>query len=296
MKKRYLFSVLLIIIASLLVFVSCGAESNYAVPEGGDSAGAIAGSGTLPDDRKVIREYYITLETQEFNDTVAKLRAAVLAVEGYEENATVNPTTAYRKGHARMQFRIPTDKIDAFNASINGIGVVVSQQVTSRDVTLSYEDINARIKSLQGEYDRVYELLQNASQSTVLEISKRLQQIEADLTSYRNQLAAMDKRIDYTSYTFTISDVVEYTEDRNFFERVWYAMGDSFKIFLEVAEWFLMAFIYLFPYGAAMLLIVVITLLPAAIVLPIVFRKRIRARRAARRAKCAAAKAEVSQE
>ncbi len=277
MKIKRLCFLVLVCLLALTFLVSCGEGTDYYAGSEGDYGGGATG-GETPDDRKVIREFYISLETKQFNDTIADLRDAVAAVDGYEENATVNPAGPNRTGYARIQFRIPTEKVDLFRSSIKGVGSVTEERVCSIDVTLSYADIEARIASLKAEQTRLMELYGLASDPLdLMQISERLEKVNSDLGSYERQLATMQNRIFMTSFTFTVSDVDEYTVEHNFFMRMWLTVVDSFAWFLVIGEVLLKIVIYVFPY-------VFVIALVTTIVIVICMRKKIKAKFVARRA------------
>ncbi len=291
MKMKKWIPLLLVLTLVLTLFISCSGGDGYSGFPTEDSdynSGDIGTVGGVVDDRKVIREYEITLETKNFNKTIADLRGEVEKVGGYEENARVNPATEKRQGNATIVFRIPTEQLETFNKSISGIGNVTSQMITSKDVSLSYADITARIESLRAEKARLMELYEKADTITEsADLSERLASIGGELKSYENQLQIMEGRISMTSYTFHIDDVEEYTEDVNFFVKVWRAIGGSVSFFFEFLEIMIIGLIYMAPFVITLVLIIVA-------ILAIILRKKIKARFVARREKRKQASAEVT--
>ncbi len=274
---KHVLPLVLALILLLAVLVSCAdGDATGSAPEGG--YGDIGNTGSVIDDRQIIREYSISLETKEFNKTLTDLRAAVTRVKGYEESASVKPPTGKQTGYAYIVFRVPTEQIDAFNESIKGIGSITSQDISTRDVTMTYADVEGRIASLKAEQTRLLALYEKASNSTeTMNIDRRLAEVEGDLNSYTNQLLAMKDKIILTTYTFRIRDVEEYTEETNFFVRIGGAIVGSLKAFWGFIQGMIIASIYVLPFA----------LLFTAIITGIVHLcriKRFRARRAAKRA------------
>ncbi len=244
-----LFLALVVLLAFL---VSCSGSDSGASSMPEENYGVSIGTGTnsVIDDRKIIREYEITLETKEFNKSIADLRAAVAAVNGYEEGASVTPSTGEQTGSAYIVFRIPTEKIDVFNQSIEGIGSIAQQEISSKDVTLTYADVEARIKSLEAEQARLLELYEQAKNTTeTMNIYQRLTEVESDLNSYRAQLTKMEGQITMTSYTFRVRDVKEYTHETNFFVRIGQAILGSLDAFWGFIQIFVIALIYVVPFA-----------------------------------------------
>ncbi len=291
MKLRKLIPILITVILVLSLLVSCSGDSTYENSAPSDS-GAIGGTITgAVQDRKIIREYYITLETTEFNKTIQELRDAVIAVGGYEEDSRVNPPSVDDRGYASIKFAVPTDAVDTFNQKISGVGKVREQTVTSRDVTLSYADVEARIESLEAEEARIYELYNTDPKPSLEEsmrITERLGEISAELGSYRKQLAALEKQVSMTSYKFTVHDVAEYTEgEQGFFPTLWEAFGEGAEFFGVMIQGLLIVLAFLWPFILIILVIIVILLL--------VFRKKIVAAAKARKARRAELKAKAEE-
>ncbi len=291
MKKIRILVLLVACVLSLSVFVSCtGGDSIGKWEDGAEAPGMGNGSVTIPDDgRKIIREYFITLETKEFDETIAALDAAMAAVGGYVENSTIRPGTEEgSRGYATLEIAIPTEHVSAFNASIEGIGHITEHQVTTQDVTLTYSDLEARIESLTAELEKLNEFYANAhSTSELMDITARRSQVAGELKSYQNQLAVLEKRIEMTSYHFTVQDVKEYTEELGFFARIGRAFPASFSSFGEFMQELIIVCIYLLPYGLALLvagapvvvivivaLVILAVLLAVVIVLLLVIRRR----------------------
>ena len=58
--------------------------------------------------------------------------------------------------------RIPSDQLDSFTEKAGELGQVTNKSENVEDVTLDYVDKTAYKESLQVEYDRVMELLEEA--------------------------------------------------------------------------------------------------------------------------------------
>ncbi len=291
MMKRIL-PFALVLVFLLFALVACGGGEGFPgdgaaeAPAIGTNGSASLNSSALAE-RKIIREYSIDMETKDFNKSVSDLRAAVADVKGYEESARVTPPSNTRKGYANIVFRIPTDEIDAFNEAISGIGSISEQNITSKDVTLTYADVEARIVTLEAEQTRLLQLYNQASSpSETMKIYERLTVVESDLSSYRSQLSKLQGSISMTKYTFYISDVEEYTEETNFFVQIGGAIVGSLKVFWNFIKGAIIAAIYVLPFAAFLATII-------TGIIHLIRMKTLRARRAAKRAAKLAARAQA---
>ena len=82
----------------------------------------------------------------------------------------------------------------------------------AEDVTLRYVDMQARMDSLQTEYDRISELLKEAdSLDNIIELENRLTDIRYEMQSYGAQMKAMKNQATYSTIYLNVKQVIEYT-------------------------------------------------------------------------------------
>ena len=104
---------------------------------------------------KIIRNVSMVAETREFERTLAEIRAAALALGGYEQSVNTtgrsyNSSATYRRT-ANIVLRIPAESLDGFLGNMGNLVNVTSQSTSTSNVTTEYYDIQSRIKVLQSE-------------------------------------------------------------------------------------------------------------------------------------------------
>ena len=73
-------------------------------------------------------------------------------------------------------------------------------------------DTEARISSLQTEYDRLLELLAQAeSVDSLISLEARLSDVRYQLESYKSQLRTYDNLVDYSTVSISVSQVLRVT-------------------------------------------------------------------------------------
>lgn len=169
--------------------------------------------------------------------------------------------------------RVPADDLDAVMDALADVGEVRDTSMSQVDVTQQVRDLDVRIESLQASIDRLTELLASADDTaTLLEVEEQLTQRTSELESLLAEQAHLDDQVSMSTLTVDIA--------------VPSASPDAPETFLDglVAGWHgLVAF-------ATGLAVVAGALLPWLAVLGLVVllvwvlvRRRIRARRAQRR-------------
>ena len=218
-----------------------------------DSASSGASGNNYSGNRKLIRTYDISVETLEFDEFVSALTSEVSALGGYIESSSVNGNS-YNYSHnryANFSCRIPADKVSVFLNTVNGLGNVTYSYENTTDVTLNYVDTEARIKSLQTEYDRLLELLAEAdSIDTIILLEQRITDVRYQIESYTSQLRTYDNLVDFSTVTLGVSEVKRVTsgEKETVWERISSDFGDNiYDIWIDAQDFFVW-FVASIPY------------------------------------------------
>ncbi len=203
---------------------------------------------------KIIRNVSMVAETREFDRTLAEIRAAALALGGYEQSVNTtgrsyNSSATYRRT-ANMVLRIPAEHLEDFLGSMGNLVNITSQSASASNVTTEYYDIQSRIKVLQSEKQAYEEMLQKSEEvEHLLKIKDRLYDVIAEIESYETQIRMYDSKVAYSTVTMRLEEVVEYspvvtpkdtfgTRISNAFTRSWHNFADGFQSFVV---WFISA-------------------------------------------------------
>ena len=243
--------------AFMLTLCSCGAanldkESTYAsdgnYPEAGDNVKPDGGSySDMPDSgipdtsRKIIQYLSLNIETLEYDKALTSLKSRCETSGGYVESANEN---GYRYGKngtrsSHLVFRIPAERLGEFTAAAEEAGNVLSRNVSTNDVTESYIDTEARLKSLEAQRDRYMELLEQADNiSDILMLTDALTQVQYQIESYTSTLRNYDSLISYCTVTIDLYEVVALTEEEpeSFGDKISTAFKEGIESFTDMWE------------------------------------------------------------
>lgn len=249
------------------------------------TATASGGSGSasltdvLPENRKIILNADISMESTDFDAACAALRAAAQEAGGYLASSQ-QETPSYEGASRWTQFvfRIPAEQYDSFLASADAAGNVTSLSETTQDITAEYVDVEARIEALTAQQERLLDLLGQAGDlETLLAIQNQLTEVQYQLESYEGQKRVYDDQVEYSTITVTLDEVVHLTEPADTFgQRLGAAFADSWRGFgsslQNLAVWLV----------ASLPTLLVLALLALCVVLAV--KKYRRSRRASRAA------------
>lgn len=200
-----------------------------------DTNGGTAVTFQMPDSRKIIRRASMELETREFDDALRSIQQAVAAAGGYIESQSQNgysygSRSRYQERYASISARVPSEKLDGVIQSVGGVCNVLSQSESIDDITDSYYDAQAHLRTLQIQEERLLEILSKAEKlEDIITLESALSDVRYQIESLTASLRRMDSQVTYSFLDLSLHEVVEYQtvqeKPRTFGQR----MGDAFS-------------------------------------------------------------------
>lgn len=200
-------------------------------------AGEAAGV-TFAQDKKIIYQSNVVLETKNYKETYMQLVALIEKYNGYMEYENYdNQMRSYLNSSIRegnqviatnnMTIRIPSANYSAFMKEGLSLGNVLSRNQTIEDRTSEYNTNKSYVDILndEAEYlakqlgvlenelkqaqanDKHYdEIIQNMK-----EIAERKAQVEKELVPYKSTMDEIDEKVEYSTITMELREVDEFT-------------------------------------------------------------------------------------
>lgn len=219
------------------------------------------------DSRKRIIRVTISAETKDFDASMDTITRAVSECGGYTENQDSFIGSEYYYGNreesrrCNMTLRIPKNKLTQFLDNVESQVNVTNYSKTEEDVTLEYVDVESHIAALKSEQERLNELvLQADSVEEIIQIEDRLTQVRYQLQSYESQIRTFDNKIDYSTVTINLKEVVELTvaDPETAGERITRGFANSFVDVCETVINGVIEFIIAIPYLIFYIIVLVI--------------------------------------
>ena len=248
MKK--IFSLLLAVLMTLS-FCACGASSDFkaestadysyaepaAAPAVGmmaaeyesDSVSGLAANDAMPDSPdsgssdinpdKIIYSADTTIETTEFDDTVAGLNELIAQYDGWIESSSVNGANYYSKSRgyasnrsASYTVRIPSENFQTLMSSLSTLGNVPYTHTYTQNVTAQYYDTQARMNAYQTQEAKLIEMMDLAeSVEDIITIEEKLTDVRYMIESLQSSLNNWDRRVNYSTVDISVEEVSAYT-------------------------------------------------------------------------------------
>ncbi len=282
------------------------AAYDYDMPYEAES-GLVSGSGARKESgsetpeanpEKIIYSADATVETTEFDKSVADLNALLESVGGFVESSSVNGSNYYDTARGNVSrrtasytLRIPSARFSGMVDSLSTLGNVPYTYMYTENVTAQYYDVQARLKALEAQETRLVEMLEIAETvEDIITIEDKLTDVRYRIDSLQSSLNNWDRRVNYSTLSLTIKEVQVYTPETpvkiTYGQRLAKAFTNSLK---NAGEFF------------QDLLVFLVSALPTLVILAVLFfvcrpllkklHARGKERRARRRAEKAAKKA-----
>ena len=179
-------------------------------------------SGTdAPEENpeKIIYSGDATVETTEFEKSVAALEKMIAEAGGFIESSSVNGNNYYdssrgytSKRSASYTLRVPSEKFAGLMSSLSDIGNVPYTHTYTENVTAEYYDVQARLKALQAQEARLLEMMEIAETAEdIITIEDKLTDVRYRIDSFQSSLNNWDRRVAYSTLSITVKEVQVYT-------------------------------------------------------------------------------------
>ncbi len=274
-------------------------EADYGFAMNASGAAAKGESGEVPQENpeKIIYSANVTVETTDFDGSLAKLEELLRDCGGWVESSSISGANFYQKSrgyagtrNASYTLRIPSDRFDGLMNSLSGLGNVPYSHTYTENVSAQYYDTEAHLKAYQTQETRLLEMMEKAETvEDIVILEDRLTELRWRIESLQTSLNSWDRRVSYSTVNLELQEVQEYTPEPekklSYGQRLWHSLKEGLT---GVAEFFEELLVWLVGALPALLVLAVLVLL---LRLPV---KKAIARRKEKKAAKKAAKAEAA--
>lgn len=175
-------------------------------PEFREGAPAKDSPAPANSDRKEVITGSIDVSAGDPIAAAATVTDQVDAVDGRIDSRTEQPGTDKRNARAVLSVRVPADKTDAFITGLGGVGTVTRVSTNRDDVTMQWQDLDARIRALQSSVDRLRALMAGAANTAdLIAAEEALASRQGELDSLTAQKRSLDDQVALSTLTITLT-------------------------------------------------------------------------------------------
>ena len=211
----------------------------FAVAGNTNTAGEPGSDAPETDPSKIIYSASATVETTDFDGSIAKLLALVEENKGWVEASSMNGAnyrsiargSSYNRS-ASYTLRIPSNKFELLMGSLSEIGNVPYSHTYTENVTSQYYDTQARLTAYQTQETRLLEMMEKAETvSDVIAIEEKLTELRYQIESLQSALKNWDRQVSYSTIDLEVMEVSEYTPEpqQSYGQELWQALTGAFR-------------------------------------------------------------------
>jgi hypothetical protein len=204
--------------ASYAAYDMAGAAPAAAAMPPAPSERAAAPGGTMGAPvppampRKIIYNAQVTLVVESVGSLEQELEKLCTESGGYIAEKTISGS-AHEKRQGTWKVRIPSDRFNAFLASVGRLGEMQQNHIDSQDVTQEYYDLEARISNKQQEEKRLQKHLDDSTGKLedILAVERELSRVRGEVEQMQGRLRYLANQTDLSTVTISASELVDYT-------------------------------------------------------------------------------------
>ena len=194
-------------------------------------------------DRKLIKEGTISFETDDSKETKKIINQVTKSLNGYL-SADNEYSNDYQIHHT-LTIRVPSENFDKLLVNISkSINEIDDQNITVKDVTEEYVDVQARLRAKKIVEKRYLELLSKAhSVGDVLQVENELARLREQIESTEGRLRYLKNQVSLSTLQITFYQTLDHEADFEFLNKLMDGFGNGFKGLL----WFFVGLINVWP-------------------------------------------------
>ncbi|MDD4937606.1 MAG: DUF4349 domain-containing protein [Candidatus Shapirobacteria bacterium] len=221
-------------------------DSLSIVPSTKTSSNAESSANTITSvDRMLVENTNLSFQVEDVDKTIIDIKKTTEDFGGFMINSSLSRPEEAASGS--ISIRIPEDKkteaLDAFKKMAHK---VVSENVTSRDITDEYQDLDARLEVLTKTKSKYEEILAKAEKiSDILDVQQKLTSLQSQIDNIKGQQKYYEQSVNLTKITIYLSTdeiALPYAptntwEPKAIFKKATRSLVETFRSLGSVAIW-----------------------------------------------------------
>lgn len=190
-----------------------------------NAAAEEAGEALNLEGRKIIRNGYVNLEVENFQEVFDRIVTMTEAKGGFVENSNtgkhyygpVERRITLMNGYMRV--RIPEASFLEVYNGIKELGDVTDSGMGGDDVTFQYNDVSSQIENLKIQESRLREIMERAENVTeILEVERELNRVRTDIDRLSGMIKNWDNLVSYSTINVSLTEVAPKSTEIEGFE------------------------------------------------------------------------------
>jgi hypothetical protein len=212
--------------------------------EGGDEAGGGAGAAFATDalaqqsaldsssqlpaiGPNVIKtaDVSVRVEDEELEEAIRRSRSIAEASGGFVVTTSVEDE---RRGVGSITIRVPADSFGRTLAQLEDLGDVQQEQVSGRDVTQEFVDLQARLRNFAAQETVLLRLMERSvSVADTIRVQSHLQGVQLEIERLRGRIRYLENQTDMSTITVDFAEAGAPAPRTGTLEKAWERAVDA---------------------------------------------------------------------
>jgi hypothetical protein len=188
-------------------------------------------------DRMVVKSGQIQIEADNYDGILNEIIKLTGEYKGFVNNSTSSLTPASKK-QGSINVRIPAASFDEFVRKIAGLGKVMSENISSHDITDEFIDVQARLNTQKELEKRLLDLLNSkaGNLSDVIDVEEKLSDVRSKIESAEGKINLLKNQAEYSTLQINIFEpsILNTSSGGGFFYEIGQSISKGLTGFTEV--------------------------------------------------------------
>lgn len=262
----YMRTFLLALLLGQALLISCSSDGMYsAAPENSSAMEedfiddySKEQPASTPQDREqqeepeqqlvLLRTANSRMEVDDIQDKVQHIESLLAQKSGYVAN--LEWRNYGNQEEAQLSLRIPAKHFDWLLDTIAGLAVKVNyQEVTTRDVTEEYVDLQTRLKTKKAVRDRYEEILRTKAETVedILKTEEKLRRLQEEIEAKEGRLRYLTQRAEFSTISLQLYEPYEEVAGTPWWQDFGDDIGNSLAFSLNLIKGLFLGLLSLWP-------------------------------------------------
>ncbi|HDJ66779.1 MAG TPA: DUF4349 domain-containing protein [Nitrososphaeria archaeon] len=156
-------------------------------------------------NRMIIRTANINMEAEDPEKVVNEIMLIADSLGGYVESMGVHEN---ERISANIVVRVPEKSFFEALTRIRGLGKVLREEISGKDVTEQYIDLEARLRNLKAEEEWLLKAMDKAKNvQELMVVERELWRIRGEIERIEGQLKYLERRVEYSTIMVYITQL-----------------------------------------------------------------------------------------
>ncbi|NEU59017.1 DUF4349 domain-containing protein [Halorussus sp. MSC15.2] len=194
----------------------------------GTSNPGFQGQDAQVRQRALIRTGTVSVEVEDYDDVRRNLTRTTRRLGGFVGDSSEKVHTRGNRSWTtgKLVVRVPKENFSALVTRAKRTGEVRKASTNTKDVTEKLVDIDARLKNLEAQREKLRSLYEEANDTeNVLEVQQRLSEVQSEIERLQAQRKSLKRQVAYSTLTVRLNERPPEPESPDEDRDAWYDTG-----------------------------------------------------------------------